>query len=669
MQPSVAARQLAPAEFQADIGGLRAISVLMVVLYHFNLRLFNGGFIGVDIFFVISGFLMTKIIVSGQLAGSFSYAVFIWKRAVRIFPALFALVAVLLVLGAALLPPADLYSLARQSLSAVLFNSNNYYAEQQGYFAAGIDDRWLLHTWSLSVEWQFYVLYPLLVWLGLKLNGGDGPARSLRIFSGYLVSVFALSLLYCVLDSSQHAFFSVLTRCWQMLAGGLVYLAVVHGKPGRKLPRYFSYVAIGLILLALFLFGYFKLESVWPGYYATLPVLGAALLLAARDDRNWLLNNRVMQALGAWSYSIYLWHWPLVIGLTITGLLYQQPKTAKLLGVAASILLGYLSYRWVEPARIFKRVTWRWGGVRLLASGACLLLVCSLLLQAEGWMGRVRDPVLYRNLAAANDSIMYRKSCENSGLGSNLFCLLNQHAGGGKILVIGDSHAGHLFAWFERHATANVTFYVKLGCPLIPGFERVGADRNCREFTDKAYALAKSGKYQTVLISQNWTGFTPRSEQICIYQGATCVPLSRTANPEQVLQRVKGALDDLMDHHVQVVVLDATPYFLFNVPRTIARRLYWFGGLPASYDASGFFAENREYDALFAALKARPEFTLLSLRPQLCQQQRCAIYDAAGMQSIYKDADHFNPEWMAEHGQIFAALGWAGNKNGRISGR
>lgn len=647
----------ATSEYQRDIGGLRALSVVMVVLYHFNIGVFSGGFIGVDIFFVISGFLMTKIIVTGLIADKFNYFNFIWKRALRIFPALFALIAVLLLLGAALLPPADLFSLSRQCVHAVLFNSNNFYAAQQGYFSAGIDDRWLLHTWSLSVEWQFYVIYPLLLWLGLKLNSYGSDPHRLGIFTGFLLIVFILSLVYCVLDSSQHAFFSVVTRSWQMIAGGLVYLATAHGKRTRWLPAFVSYPAIFLILLTLFLLGHFKLESVWPGYYAILPVLAACLLLAARDDNNIVLNNRVMQALGAWSYSIYLWHWPVVIGLTITGLLYGQPKVAKLSGIALSILLGYLSYRWIEPARMLKRISWQSSCVRIVALAAGLLVASGLLMQTEGWIGRVNKPAMYRELAAAVDSTTYRTTCENSGRSNDQFCRLNPTAVGPKVLVIGDSHAGHLFSWFERHAVANTTFYVKSGCPLIPGFERVGSDRNCRDFTEKALALAKSGQYQTVLVSQNWTGFTPRSDQICVYQEGRCVPLNRTDNPTLVLQRVQTMLEDVMDHHVQVAVLDSTPYFMFNVPRTMTRRLYWSGELPATYDVSRFFAENREYDALFAALTARPEFSLLSLRPKLCEDQRCAIYEPQTMQSIYKDADHLNPEWIADHGQIFAALG------------
>lgn len=142
--------------FQNDINGLRGISVLLVVLYHFNLSLLGGGFIGVDLFFVISGFLMTKIVVSGLLQKKFSYPDFILKRAQRIFPALFFTLLVLYLIGSVVLTPSDLNSLSEQTLASVVFNSNNYFAEKQGYFNASIDDRWLLHTWSLSVEWQFY---------------------------------------------------------------------------------------------------------------------------------------------------------------------------------------------------------------------------------------------------------------------------------------------------------------------------------------------------------------------------------------------------------------------------------------------------------------------------------------------------------------------------------
>jgi peptidoglycan/LPS O-acetylase OafA/YrhL len=340
--------------FLLDINGLRGISVLMVVLYHFNIRIFGSGFIGVDIFFVISGFLMTKIIVSSLLSNNFDYIEFVKRRALRIFPALFILIFILLLVGVLLLPPSDLKSLAEQSLQAVIFNSNNYFASKQGYFSIGADDRWLLHTWSLSVEWQFYMLYPVLLWLFFSVNKLVTTTNSLRLFHILLISALVASLLYCISQDSQSAFFSVLTRAWQMIAGGLVYLAISNNIFKTKYNYLLSYAGIATILASVIIAKQLSLETVWPSYFAIIPILGACLLLLAQYEANPTLNNRFIQNIGKWSYSIYLWHWPLVIALTISGLLNSQPKLFKVLGILVSIFLGYLSYKYVESSKYFK---------------------------------------------------------------------------------------------------------------------------------------------------------------------------------------------------------------------------------------------------------------------------------------------------------------------------
>ncbi|HEV7813611.1 MAG TPA: SGNH hydrolase domain-containing protein, partial [Janthinobacterium sp.] len=206
------------------------------------------------------------------------------------------------------------------------------------------------------------------------------------------------------------------------------------------------------------------------------------------------------------------------------------------------------------------------------------------------------------------------------------------------------------------HNKFRLTTYVKSGCPVIPEFERVGIDRHCRDFSRKAFALAESGRYQLVIISQNWTGFSSRSDQICVYEGSLCRPLNHSADPTLALKRVKSAIEAVMANRVHVAVVDATPYFLFNVPRRISRNLFWFGKSENSFDASAFFSLNKEYDELFATLAGNPYFTLLSLRPQLCRLERCAIYDEKMMLPIFKDNDHFNPQWIRQNGGIFVPL-------------
>jgi len=645
---------MSKSNIQTDISGLRALSVVIVVLYHFDLRILSGGFIGVDIFFVISGFLMTRIVVEAMVAGRFHYGQFLLRRGVRIVPALLAMVMVLLALGALLLPPSDLANLSAQALRALLFVANDYYAGQQGYFSEGIDDRWLLHTWSLSVEWQFYMLYPAIVWLGLRLCRARGAAP--RGFTFYLLAVAAASLALCLVLDHQSAFFSVLTRAWQMIAGGLVYLvrdsAVLGVLKGRRQGRLLSYAGLLVIGATTWLVHRWQLEAHWPGGYAVLPVAGACMVLAAGYQRNALLNHPVMQKVGAWSYSIYLWHWPVVIALTILGLMDDAPKLAKLIGIPLSVALGYLSYRYVEPMRPLRVAPPLHAA---LALGAASITLCGLAIaysSSNGWEMRTRDPALYRAIAAATGLHTYEPTCENSGAIRNRFCRLNQNLPGDKILVLGDSHAGHLYPWFVRHSQRDTTFYVKSGCPVIPGFERIGLDNHCREYTEEAFRLAASGTYQTVIVSQNWSYFSAQAAGICSVENGQCVAPRTSARPMLTVERTRAALQGLLDAGVRVVVVDATPSFSFNVPKHIARSLFWHASIDARFPSPNL-ANNVDFDRLFADLARQPRFALVSLRNDLCQASQCTIFDAHLRIPVFVDKSHLNPRWIEQNGQQF----------------
>jgi len=638
---------------QTDIGGLRAISVVMVVLYHFNLRILGGGFIGVDIFFVISGYLMTRIIHTGMLRGDFTYGGFLLKRGLRILPALLAMVLALLLLGAVLLPPPDLANLARQSLRAIPFISNDYYAGQQGYFSEGIDDRWLLHTWSLSVEWQFYMLYPAIVWLGLKLGALAGPRRAGAAFGALMLAVFAGSLALCLVLDHQQAFFSVATRSWQMIAGGLVFLGrdLRPLRPLRGAPL--SYAGLAVIAAAVGVVHALRLEQRWPGAYAILPVLGACMVLAARHEHNPLLNNTVMQRLGAWSYSIYLWHWPLVIGMTITGLMTDHSKLAKLIGIPLSIALGYLSYRYIEPVRWLRAGPPARGALSLGTAGAALLALSAAINLTGGLAMRTAEPALFASIAATAEATTYAPECENTGAERSRTCRLNAGRAGDKILVLGDSHAGHLYPWFAKRSERDTTFYVKSGCPVIPGFDRLGKDNHCPQFSEHAYRMAASGAYQTVIVSQNWTYFSPVATGICSMEDGRCVTPRDSRNPELPVQRTRAALEALLARGINVVVVDATPHFGFNVPKRISRNLYWRGKITERARSEVLLPNNVEYDRLFAALRLHPRFTLVSLRRQLCEADQCLIFDKQHNVPVFMDMAHFNPEWISRNGDQF----------------
>lgn len=328
-----------PKSFRQDINGLRAWAVVAVVFYHFGVPFFAGGFVGVDVFFVISGFLMTGIIITDIERENFSLSGFYLARARRIIPALLVLCASLLVFGWFWLSSADYKLLASHVGSAIVFVSNFKFWREASYFDVTSHEKWLLHTWSLSVEWQFYVLLPLGCLLLWRSFGSRGIKLAM-IVTGLLSLVLST---YASVRWPSLAFYLLPTRAWEMLAGGLVW----WGTRRQPIPRYWAALTekIGFVLIIIAITT-FNPEMHWPGYLALVPVVGAMLILAANRQNSWLTGNLMARHLGASSYSIYLWHWPLVVFLTYAG---ETTNTYLIIaGIGLSLVFGNLSYNFIE---------------------------------------------------------------------------------------------------------------------------------------------------------------------------------------------------------------------------------------------------------------------------------------------------------------------------------
>jgi peptidoglycan/LPS O-acetylase OafA/YrhL len=324
-------------DFRKDINGLRAIAVLAVVLFHFNPAWLPGGFSGVDIFFVISGYLITGIIFRKLEAGTFGVLAFYKSRAQRIIPALAVLCFVLLGVGWFYLLPLEYKQLGKHIASSLGFFSNFTYWGESGYFTASAHEKWLLHTWSLSVEWQFYMVYPIVLLALSKLM----PLRYLR---GLILATCVGGFGFCVFSSlywPQPAFYLLPSRAWELLAGGVACLYPIT--LGARHQRLLEGTGL-LMMLASFVL--LREEDVWPGYLGLLPVLGTlAVIVAARQD-SFLTNNPFSQWTGKISYSLYLWHWPLVVFLSYDGMLHDTPHL--LAGIVMAFALAAASYRFIE---------------------------------------------------------------------------------------------------------------------------------------------------------------------------------------------------------------------------------------------------------------------------------------------------------------------------------
>ena len=472
-----------PATFRTDINGLRAYAVLAVMLYHFGVPGFGGGFIGVDVFFVISGFLMTRILIESingargvhwQWLSSFYLA-----RARRIVPALLALCLGLLILGWYLLPSLDYRALGTHTLFALTFLSNIKFWREAGYFDAASHDKWLVHTWSLSVEWQFYLLFPLLILLVWRLFPGR-RAAFLALLIGFAVSLF-LSVLITPRQSSA-AFFLLPTRAWELFAGGLVYLLGSHWRPGAASAWRLEGIGFLLIFTAATAF---SADSAWPGYRAVLPVAGAMLvLLAARQASPWT-HPRPLQAIGNWSYSIYLWHWPVAVALVYLD--RPQQIMPALLGMGLSILLGWLSYTWVEnPGRRLLARSRPWPATAMVAALTLLVATPAFAVrQAAGVAGRL-PPAAELIAAEAGNFNQRRTQCHSMGGLDFRRCVYGGTAIRG--ILVGDSHASAIATAVQQalpDPEQGLLTFTYTSCPTIFAIKkREREDLRCAEFND-----------------------------------------------------------------------------------------------------------------------------------------------------------------------------------------
>jgi peptidoglycan/LPS O-acetylase OafA/YrhL len=338
---------VAPKQFRQDINGLRGLAVIAVVLYHFGAAGFGGGFIGVDVFFVISGYLMSQIVLSRVQTQSFRVVDFYAARARRIVPALVFLTACGLVLGWFFISPYEFRALGKHSAATVLFLSNFVFLSETGYFNPLSDEKWLLHTWSLSVEWQFYLLLPLLIVLLNKLGGIRAITSGVWAF---LIGSFALSvvLTYTVPDA---AFYMLPTRAWELLLGSVVFLR--GQRPASMGSEIIGWGGLALIGGCIALY---SKNTPYPGYFAAVPTLGAAMIIGTGFVGP-LLRTKPLQWLGDVSYSLYLWHWPIFVAERT----FDQAGTVRLVALAATFPIAYASYRLIEvPFRSLRvKTPWR----------------------------------------------------------------------------------------------------------------------------------------------------------------------------------------------------------------------------------------------------------------------------------------------------------------------
>jgi peptidoglycan/LPS O-acetylase OafA/YrhL len=581
--------------YRPDIDGLRALAVLPVLAFHFNIPYFGGGFVGVDVFFVISGYLITGILLKDFGTGRPGWlGRFYMRRIRRILPAFLAMTLLTLLTGSVLLFPGELAALGRNALAALFFASNLYLHAETNYFAAGSEANAFLHTWSLAVEEQFYLLYPPLLYLLHRFARARLPVA--------LLALAVLSFLLCVDATDSHpqaAFYLPAYRVWELAAGGL--LAALPGLTirNRVLGEGLAIGGIVLILGATYL--YYK-KMLYPGVWAAAPVAGALLLImtgsGGRTLASRLLSARPAVHIGRISYSLYLVHWPLFVftHLALGRVLHGAEQAGLLL---LSLALAHLSWRFVErPFRVgepqgdsgHRRLVLRFAGPVAAAAAVALSLSVS-----GGFPGRFAPEVeRLASYARYDDVPVYRRgTCfiDAYQQGAEDFrtdpCLTRDPARR-NVLLIGDSHAAHLWKALEEGLPGvHVLQMTASGCKpfLVP----VGVPA-CSDLITRAFEQTVPGyRYDGVILAGEW--------------GHDDLPY------------LEGTLDHLKRFTPHVYLAGPIVAYNQSLARLLARSEAWGRAMPGP-EAQG--RNGAALDSEFAAFAHLHGVTYLSTYRALC---------------------------------------------------
>lgn len=550
--------------YRRDIDGLRAIAVTSVVLYHAGLAFLPGGFVGVDIFFVISGYLIGGILLREVSEKRFKFTEFYARRARRILPALIAVVLAASAFGFVFLTSMELKAFSTSAISALCGVSNIRFWQGTGYFTPDAHFDPLLMTWSLGVEEQFYVAFPFLLLALAKLSS----RTRIIVLAGLTVASFAIAQVMIAVDP-QAAFYLLPARAWEMAIGAL--LACVHRETSdrSKSPQWWveAQAALGLALLAVSI-ATFNEHTPVPGWPMIAPVVGAALLLNSRGSfvNRVLLSARPMVFIGLISYSWYLWHWPLMTFARIASP-GAPPVPAMLALAAVSFVLAIASWRWVEQPFRHRTLPAPSILVRYVAAGAVAVSMLVAVRVSDGWSQRLpaSTVVIERVIEQGRGAVCLRDFGDVDIL-RNETCLPGPK-GKPAIAILGDSHAAALSGGLTELAIeqgVRPLFYVKSACTPLAGVTvqqpwHLNQPIECASYLRKAVAeITADPDIKLVVLAAYW------ALDAWVSADDLTTPLDRQTAIDTGLN---GMIDTLRAAGKEVVVLGDVPYLKFDVPR------------------------------------------------------------------------------------------------------
>ncbi|RYZ88320.1 MAG: acyltransferase, partial [Proteobacteria bacterium] len=497
--------------YRPDVDGLRAIAVLAVLIFHFFPISLPGGYIGVDIFFVISGYLVTAILEQNIKSGRFSFYKFYAKRARRLFPALIAVLVAVLLIGLLLLVSDELESLSKHIFSGTIFISNFILYSESGYFDRSVELKPLMHLWSLAVEEQFYILWPVLIYLAFR--------KGEKFLKFSLTFVFAISLaasIFLTRKNPSMSFYLLPTRLWELAAGGLL------ASQGRGAwARICSNRWIGQVLpwlgLATCVYGFLKFDAhtTFPSYRALIPVLGT-LLIVGSGERSFLakvLSHPKVVYVGLISYPLYLWHWPLISFAYIFYNKENLPSSIVWILFALSFVIAAATYEWLEkPLKRLPLTKYKIGNVVLSLFGVGI--IGSTIWSLRGLPSRFAEVENLRSSHlrfSATEETQINSECIKALFPIEM-CAITEPSKLPTVVILGDSHANHFFPGLQDYYSKsgdNLALLAKSGTPPLVGVVSQRAEDS--SLGDVFEFISRSPNVHTVILAAFWGNYFEES--------------------------------------------------------------------------------------------------------------------------------------------------------------
>ncbi|WP_417797711.1 acyltransferase family protein [Terasakiella pusilla] len=660
-------------KYRRDIDGLRALAVLPVVFFHAGIDVFSGGFVGVDIFFVISGFLITSILIKDIQAGTFSLKNFYERRARRILPALFLVCFLSFAAGAWLLLPFDFNDFSQSLLATLGFASNIHFYGDIGYFAGPADFKPLLHTWSLAVEEQFYIFFPLILIALYKFCP--------RALKGAVVVLLVISLslnLWGIEHNAKLTFYFLHTRAWELLFGAILALGLLPSLPSRSLRQVTSLIGLGLILYATFTFTH---QTLFPGYAAIIPALGALLLIWSNDKQDTIiaaiLSWRPFVFIGLISYSLYLWHWPVIV---YTKIYLDRPldQMAIAFVLALSLIGATLSWRFVEQIVRRKQI---WPTRKSLSYGlggvfACILILGLTTDLTDGLPNRL-SPTALTYLSASKDLNPDLEECNRidvKRIKEGRLCPMGPSDQAPRFLLWGDSHADAIMPGIKKMAEATQIAGLHASfsdCPPLLGVIRPEktSSYQCAPFNQAMFDFLKKSGIKTLILAARWNGYAqgamPDSVDNTTYmlvglpqdRGRSVTKAESKTNFKYGIAQTLPALQEL---GVNIWIVEQAPAYKKHLPNALTRAEIagksfsaFTQALPSHQARSSFVA-----DAFAPYLNDTTHY--LRLSDTFCPQteENCLLtHDGI---PLYRDSHHlsaYGSRWVAEaFAPVFTSL-------------